>query len=155
MLDAEVRMLSRALIALMATAILVMPAHADEDRVLVDLVARVQPNDDDGHCMQLEPGRITATLHLVGGPVLPVRFVLGIARDADADRIRTTVEPGPATYSIAVGTGIYCYSLHDESPLWERPLPPQEADTYSQLVAIRLVWTATGAPDRQTQAGVR
>jgi hypothetical protein len=133
-------MLGRAFVALIVTLLSVTPIYAEDERVLVDLVVRMQPNDYDGHCMRLEPGRLQATLQLVGRPVLPVRFLLGIAQDTDAERIRTTVEPDPITYSIPVDAGIYCYSLHDEWVGQERTAGSDET-TYTQLVALRLVWS--------------
>src|SRR5205814_17054 len=102
-------------IALIVTVLLVMPVHADDERVLVDLIARLQPTDDDGHCMLLKPGHLTAQLQLIGSPALPIRFLLGIAQDVDAERISMTVESTPTASSIPVEAGIYCYSLHDES----------------------------------------
>jgi hypothetical protein len=138
-------MLGRAAVALIAAFLLVTPVRAEDQRVLVDLVARLQP-DDDGHCMQLEPGSVAATLHLVGSPVLPVRFLLGIARDAEAERIRTTVDSNPTTYVVPVEAGIYCYSLHDESAPHERPIAPDGLGTYAQMVALRIVWSPQVAP---------
>ena len=88
------------------------------------------------------------TVQLVGGPVLPVRFLLGIAKDADAERIRTTVGSDPTRYSVPDQAGIYCYSLHDESAPHERPIP-EDLGTSSQLVALRIVWSPQVA-DRST-----
>jgi hypothetical protein len=134
-------MLGRAVVALLAVVLLATPVRADEERVLVDLVARLRPDDDDGHCLQLDAGSVAVTVQLVGSPVLPVRFLLGIAKDADAERIRTTVGSDPTRYSVPVEAGIYCYSLHDESAPHERPIPPEDLGTSSQLVALRIVWS--------------
>lgn len=138
------------LAAMLAVMLVTWPAHAQSERVLLDMTVRVLRAQETGICMQVDPGTITSTVEAVGPGIVPVRFVLGpYGNSSEADgRVNTMVATAPATYVTHLGqqspgyTGFACYTLRNETPL-----PPDgriyadEVLRLSQLVAIKLVWS--------------
>ena len=137
------------LATLLSVVLLAWPARAAEARVLLDMTVWVLRAQEDGICIQIEPGTITSTVQAIGPGIVQVRFVFGpYGNDAEADgRVNTMIASAPVTYMTHIGqqdagyTSFACYTLRNEAP------PPPDGRVYadevlglSQLVAIKMVW---------------
>jgi hypothetical protein len=133
--------------AITAMAILAArPAWGAEERVLVDMTIRTLPapglgGGNTGACFMAHPGRLTAMVQIADErKVVPVRFMMGIYGNIDAEQVNTMAATAPATYSIPSDGGLYCYNLGNEVYLHPTVLKG-DAEPHALLVALRLVWS--------------
>jgi hypothetical protein len=133
-------MARRLLVALLALVLVVMPAHAQTGRVLLDMTIQVLPDIPSGHCLSVEAGRFIVEAHLTGTNRWPVRFIFAPALNVPPSLELRVTSPEPASGTAQVEAGVYCYTLTNDA---RTPAGDNAADQESpseQLVTVRLIW---------------
>jgi hypothetical protein len=128
------------LVALLALALAVTPAHAQTGKVLLDMTVQTLPGIPSGHCLYVDTGRFLVEARLLGDSSWPVRFFFGPALNVPAHLDLRFSTPDPSSGSANIEGGVYCYAIINEATAPGDQGAPDQATRREQPVALRLIW---------------
>ena len=127
------------LLALIMLFLIVMPAHAQTGKVLLDMTIQTLSGSPSGHCLYVDDGRFFVEARLTGEAHTPVRFNLGPAPYGPPNlnlRVSTT-EASNGIVQVVAGT--YCYLITGDVTTNGEDAS-DNASQLGQSVTLRIIW---------------
>jgi len=112
-------------------------AHADGDRVLLDVTIRAYPRAVSGLCMHLDTGTVLASVAVDDATEQTVYYTLAPESRFRQNSTATVKTGDPFTHTMTVTDGAYCLTL---AYMAGNASPPPDPSTPPLNVAVKLIW---------------